>query len=126
MIFIVGTGCAVRNGSDIRIASHRAARAAQGTGMKTKYVEKALAFAGTVLVLIAVGAAANSALADEATSADTKLSTTQATTDASLAIAESAGLAAASDAVDALIDDTRLDLDIRMLDHSSTLLADRS
>lgn len=94
--------------------------------MKTKYFEKGLALAGTVLVLVAVGAAANSALADETSQADTEVNATQETTDASKAIAESASLAAAKDAVEALIDDTRLDLDIRILGQSSTLLADRS
>lgn len=94
--------------------------------MNTKYFEKGLAFAGTVLVLIAVGAAANSALADEMLTADAEVSAAQTTADESKAIAESASLAAVADAIESLIDDTRLDLDIRMLSQSSTLLADRS
>lgn len=94
--------------------------------MKTNYFEKGLALAGTVLVLVAVSAAFNSAFADETSSVDTATSTTQAVTEASLAIARSASQAAAIDAVDALVVNTQLDLDIRMLDHSSSLLADRS
>jgi len=116
----------LRSCSDLKVVSHRAARAAQGMGMNTNYFEKGLAFAGMILVLLAVGAAANSALADEMPTADTEVSATQATADESKAVAESASLAAAVDAVESLIDDTRLDLDIRMLSQSSTLLADRS
>lgn len=91
--------------------------------MKTKIFENGLAVAGALLVLVAVSTAANSALADEVTPAATAINTMQTATDTSLAIAESAVQAATSDAIDAIISDNQMALDIRMLDRTTPLVA---
>ena len=87
-------------------------------GMKSKYFENGLALAGALIVLVAVGAAANSALADETNPAGAETTTSDTLTDSSRTIAASANLAAASEAIVAVGIENKLDLDIRLLDRT--------
>jgi hypothetical protein len=109
--------------SEFRIVSHSATRASQGTGMKNTNIENTLALAGALIVLIGVGAAASSALAGEVDTTDTKIVVAEAATDANRVISMAASKAAveATDVAILSIDhENQLDLDIRLLDRTSS------
>jgi hypothetical protein len=108
--------------SGIRIASHIATRASQGTGMKKTNIESTLALAGALIVLIGVSAAASSALAGEPDAAETKIVLTVAAADTNRIISMAANKAAAEAtdvAISSIDRDNQLDLDIRLLDRTS-------
>ena len=90
--------------------------------MKTNSFVNGLALAGALFVLVGVFFAASDALADVAVAADETNTATQSIIDESLANAESANQAAVKDAVAAAIVNNQLDLDIRLLDRSSSLI----
>ncbi len=77
--------------------------------MRARQLVDGLALAGAVIVLVGVVFAANSALAEETQTIDS--------------MAEKAIEAAASDAAESLREENRVDLDIRLLDPTYTLIA---
>ncbi len=90
--------------------------------MKKTNIENTLALAGALIVLIGVSAAASSALAGEIDTAETKIVATEAATDTNRVISMAASKAAteATDVAILLINlENQLDLDIRLLDHTS-------
>ena len=86
--------------------------------MNSKKVENRLALAGALLVLLGVSFAANSAFADE-----TEAKATDSAANNSERSAETANRQAADDAVDSIAADNELDLEIRLLGRTSTIVA---
>lgn len=84
--------------------------------MTTRNIENALALAAALVVLIGVTFAARSALADHEAVIGTTAVAIHTACDQSIAIAELAQEKAASSAAEAVVAETRLDLDIRLLD----------
>ena len=88
----------------------------------TKFVD-GLALAGALIALVGVSLAANDALAADAETID---ATAVAIHDAgaeALAGADKANADAAADAASTIRQDNKLDLDIRLFDHKSRLIA---
>ena len=91
--------------------------------MNIRNLENGLALIGAVIVLLGVTFAASSALADEVSAERAVASVADAATDKSQAEANKANRKAAEDAVDGIAEDNKLDLEIRLLDRTSTIVA---
>ena len=87
------------------------------------HFEDVLAVAGAIVVLLGVGFAATTALADEAEGVAATAVAIHTAGDASAARGREANGDAAAESVEALRADTALDLDIQFSDHTSTLIA---
>lgn len=87
------------------------------------HIEDLLAAAGAIVVLLAVAFAANSALADEADGVSATAIAIHTAGSISAARGRKANGEAMAETVEALRADTALDLDIRLRDHTSTLVA---
>lgn len=92
------------------------------TTMKLKNMENHLALLGAVVVLLGVSFAAEDALAKETRDVTTTVAAEDAAASA-LRIAEKASKDAAAHAAESLALDVLIDLDIRLTDTSSTLIA---
>lgn len=91
--------------------------------MKATNIENRLALIGAVLVLIGVSSAAEDALGEEASEVTTTAVAIHDAADGTVEIAAEANADAAARAVRALAEKNWLDLDIRLEDHTSTLVA---
>lgn len=94
--------------------------------MGNKNIVNGLALIGAVLVLVGVTIAANTALAEEAKSARLPAVATKNLSDEGKATAEKANREAADDAADSIALDNKVDLEIRLLDRTSTVVSRRS
>ncbi len=92
--------------------------------MKTGNVENRLALLGAMLVLVGVAFAAGSALASDFSDVSSTAVAIHTAADTSLARARKANDAAVAHASTAVVLDVRLDLDNRLADRKSELLAD--
>ena len=93
--------------------------------MNAKNIEERLALLGVLLVLIGVSSAAEEALAAETAEVTTTAVAIHEAADDTLEIAEQANAEAAAKAAAALAKENGLDLDIRLSDHTSVLIAGR-
>jgi ABC-type Na+ efflux pump permease subunit len=93
--------------------------------MKAKNVEERLALVAVLFVLIGVSSAAGEALAADAPEVTTTAVAIRVAAEDTLEIAEQANAEAAARAAAALAEENGLDLDIRLTDHSSVLIAGR-
>ena len=93
--------------------------------MNARNIEERLALLGVLLVLIGVSSAAEEALAAETAEVMTTAVAIHDAADDTLEIAEQANAEAAARAAEALAKENGLDLDIRLSDHSSLLIAGR-
>lgn len=91
--------------------------------MNIRNFENGLALIGAVIVLLGVTFAAGSALADEVSAERAVASVADAATDKSQAEANKANRKAAEAAVEGIAEDNKLDLEIRLLDRTSTIVA---
>lgn len=88
--------------------------------MSNKNIENGLALIGAMLVLVGVTFAVNSALADETDRGRAPTTTAQS---APLSKADRANREAADSAADRIALDNKLDLEIRLYDRTSTIVA---
>ena len=93
--------------------------------MKAANIEKGLALVGALLVLSGVSSAAEDAFAVETADITTNAVAIHDTADDTRAIAAKANAESADRAAKALAAKNWLDLDIRLDDHTSTLIAGR-
>jgi hypothetical protein len=93
--------------------------------MKTTNIEERLALLGVLCVLIGVSSAAEEALAADTADITTTAVAIHDTADSTLKIAREANAEAAAQAAAALAKENGLDLDIRLDDHTSVLIAGR-
>ena len=93
--------------------------------MGNRNIVNGLALVGAILVLIGVTVAANSALAEEAKGVRALTSTSDALQDKGRANEEKANREAAEEASDRIALDNKLDLEIRLADRTSTIVAQR-
>jgi hypothetical protein len=91
--------------------------------MRANNLVNGLALAGAMIVLVGVFFAANGALASEADTVETTAVAAQDASESALATARSATVEAAADAVKAMGKENELDLDIRLIDRKSMLIA---
>ena len=91
--------------------------------MKATNIEERLALLGVLFVLIGVSSAAEDALAAETADITTTAIAIHEAADDTLDIAAQANAEAAAQAAAALAKENGLDLDIRLEDHTSTLVA---
>ncbi|MDH3532739.1 MAG: hypothetical protein OEO82_07400 [Gammaproteobacteria bacterium] len=89
--------------------------------MNSRKIEDGLALLGAVLVMVGVMFAATAALADEPKGG--RAPTAATTTKAPQASAARANREAADGAIESIADDNKLDLEIRISDHTSQLVA---
>lgn len=92
--------------------------------MKTSNLEERLALIGALVVLLGVSMAAEDALADDAEITTTAIAIHEAAED-TLETARMANREAAADAAESLALENWIDLDFRLEDHTSTLIAGR-
>lgn len=90
--------------------------------MKATNIEERLALVGVLIVLIGVSFAAEDALAEE--TVDTATVALHEAAENTIEIAEEANEDAAARAIEALALETVTDLDIRLDDHTSVLVAE--
>jgi len=93
--------------------------------MGNRNIVNGLALIGAVLVLVAVTVAANTALAEDAKGGRALGATADALTDKGKALADKAAREAADAASDRIALDNKLDLEIRLTDRTSTIVARR-
>lgn len=93
--------------------------------MNARNIEERLALLGVLLVLIGVSSAAEEALAAETADVATPELVIHETADDTLEIAKQANAEAAANAAAALAKEIGADLDIRLNDHTSVLIAGR-
>ena len=91
--------------------------------MGNRNIVNGLALIGAILVLVGVTIAANTALAEEATGVRALTSTSDSLQDKGRASEDKANREAAEAAADRIALDTKLDLEIRLADHTSTVVA---
>lgn len=91
--------------------------------MKSRKIENGLALIGAVLVLVGVTAAATSALANTGGPDLKKATVAELAGSAPLAKAATANREAAEHAAKSIARDSKLDLEIRLLDRSYTIAA---
>ena len=91
--------------------------------MGNRNIVNGLALIGAILVLVGVTIAANTALAEEATGVRALASTSDSLADKGRAKNDEANREAADAASDRIALDTKLDLEIRLADHTSTVVA---
>ena len=91
--------------------------------MGNRNIVNGLALIGAILVLVGVTIAANTALAEEATGVRALTSTSDSLLDKGRANEEKANREAADAALDRLALDNKLDLEIRLTDRTSTVVA---
>ena len=91
--------------------------------MGNRNIVNGLAVIGAILVLVGVTIAANTALAEEATGVRALVATSDSLADKGRANEEKANREAAEAASDRIALDTKLDLEIRLADHTSTIVA---
>jgi hypothetical protein len=92
--------------------------------MKLSNIEERLALIGALIVLFGVSMAAEDALADDTRIKSTAIAVHEAAGD-TLESAAAANAEAAQRAVESIALKNRIDLDIRLEDHTSTLIAGR-
>ncbi len=90
--------------------------------MGNRNIVNGLAVIGAILVLVGVTIAANNALAEEATGVRALASTSDSLLDNGRANEAKANREAAEAAADRIALDTKLDLEIRLADHTSTVV----
>jgi len=93
--------------------------------MGNRNIVNGLALIGAVLVLVGVTIAANTALAEEAESGRSPNVASKSLGAAGKAHAEKANREAAQDAANAIALDNKVDLEIRLADHTSNVVARR-
>ena len=93
--------------------------------MKTTNIEERLALLGVLCVLIGVSSAAEEALAADTADITTTAIAIHDTSDSTRKIAKEANAEAAAKAAAALARENGQDLDIRLDDHTSVLIAGR-
>jgi hypothetical protein len=91
--------------------------------MRANNLVNGLALAGAMIVLVGVFFAANGALASEVDVVETTAEVADEASENAVAKAKSAAKAAAADAVEAMGKENQLDLDIRIFDRKSILVA---
>ena len=91
--------------------------------MGNRNIVNGLALIGAILVIVGVTIAANTALADEATGVRALTSTSDSLSDKGRANEEKANRDAAEAAADRIALDNKLDLEIRLVDRTSTVVA---
>ena len=93
--------------------------------MGNRNIVNGLALIGAIIVLIGVTVAANTALADDAKGGRAVSVTTESVTNKDKAPADNANREAADAALERLAIDTKLELEIRLADRTSTIVARR-
>jgi len=93
--------------------------------MGNRNIVNGLALIGAVLVLVGVTIAANTALAGDAKSARSRHAASDIIDAEGKATAEKANREAAEDAAESIALDNKVDLEIRLLDRTSTVVARR-
>ena len=91
--------------------------------MGNRNIVNGLAIIGAILVLVGVTIAANTALAEEAAGVRALTATSDSLQDKGRANEDKAHREAAEAASDRIVLDTKLDLEIRLADHTSTVVA---
>ena len=91
--------------------------------MGNRNIVNGLALIGAILVIVGVTIAANTALADEASGVRALTSTSDSLADKGRANEEKANREAADAAADRIALDNKLDLEIRLVDRTSTVVA---
>ena len=91
--------------------------------MRANNLVNGLALAGAMIVLVGVFFAANEALASDVDIVETTAVAASEASENALAKARSATVAAAADAVKAMDKENQLDLDIRLIDRKSMIIA---
>ena len=92
--------------------------------MKATNIEERLALVGALIVLIGVSFAAEDALAEETADTTTMAVATHEAAENTIEIAEEANEDAAAKAIESLSLENGIDLDIRLDDHISVLVAE--
>ena len=92
--------------------------------MKSSNIEDRLALVGALIALLGVSMAAQDALADDTEITSTAIAIHEAA-EKTLESAEAANAEAAARAAESLAAENWIDLDIRLEDHTSTLIAGR-
>ena len=92
--------------------------------MKATNIEERLALVGALIVLIGVSFAAEDALAEETVDTTTAAIAMHEAAENTIEIAEAANEDAAAKAIEALALEAITDLDIRLDDHTSVLVAE--
>ena len=91
--------------------------------MKARNIEDRLALVGALIVLFGVTSAAGDALAEEQAEITTTAVAIEIAAEDTLETAERANADAAAQAAESLVLETSIDLDIRLGDHISVLIA---
>jgi len=94
--------------------------------MGNRNIVNGLALIGAVLVLVGVTIAASTALAEEAKSGRSPTAATKGLSEKGKTTAEQANREAADDAAESIALDNKVDLEIRLLDRTSTVVSRRS
>ena len=93
--------------------------------MGNRNIVNGLALIGAILVLVGVTIAANTALAEEAKTGRSPTSATKILDEKGKTTAEKANREAADDAAESIALDNKVDLEIRLLDRTSTVVSRR-